>query len=536
MLTSNVRSFTGLFRAAWVTLIILISSLGFLSNASAHAEIVDSYPTAGSELSEGPSKITLTWSEEITTDKSQIRIIDSLGEVQDSEMSLENSNGRTIATLTVDEKLPNGSWSVTWKVVSADGHLIGGLVPFSVGIVDEAVVTDYSVDDSSIITSSNSRLDRGVEAATWILLLISAGLLLGGSYFISALISGICLILVGARMLAFEQEMGSFFIEIGEARSSLMVGASAVIIILGSLIKKKIMFFVFTGLIVFSMQGVFSGHHLDLRKDGLVLLVSLAHFLHIFAGAIWFTAVLALATNRTLVNVLRTRWLATKALFLLVVAGPILALSLIIPVWSSSGVRWLVILGIKTFLVFLAAMVGFIHHRKSSKSRDEISADLIDPRAWRNSLGLQIGVFISILLVSAALTSSNPPVIDERLSIVYSDGLEGEVTDLDTTGSTIISFSGGYTAELTYPNEINSSEWVLSFTSEIGESQPESIKLEAMNPEAGLSGVIIELSRTVENNYIGDAKLPISGSWHIHADFFVDQFTQEHGMIKVEVK
>ena len=76
----------------------------------------------------------------------------------------------------------------------------------------------------------------------------------------------------------------------------------------------------------------------------------------------------------------------------------------------------------------------------------------------------------------------------------------------------------------------------MSFTSEIGESQPESIKLEAMNPEAGLSGVIIELSRTVENNYIGDAKLPISGSWHVHADFFVDQFTQEHGMIKVEVK
>ena len=536
MLTSNVRSFTGLFRAAWVTLIILISSLGFLSNASAHAELQLSNPVAGSELSEGPSKITLTWSEEITTDKSQIRIIDSLGEVQDSEMSLENSNGRTIATLTVDEKLPNGSWSVTWKVVSADGHLIGGLVPFSVGIVDEAVVTDYSVDDSSIITSSNSRLDRGVEAATWILLLISAGLLLGGSYFLSILTSFVSLVLVGSRLLAFEQEMGSFYIQIGEARSSLMVGVSAVIIILGSLIKKKIMFFVFTGLIVFSLQGVFSGHHLDLRKDGLVLLVSLAHFLHILAGAIWFTAVLALATNRTLVNVLRTRWLATKALFLLVVAGPILALSLIIPVWSSSGVRWLVILGLKTFLVFLAAMVGFIHHRKSSKSNDEISADLIDPRTWRNSLGLQIGLFISILLVSAALTSSNPPVIDERLSTPYSDEIDSGVIIEGNTAVSSIIFSGGYSAELTYPADLNSSKWVLNFTSEIGESQPESIKLEAMNPEAGLSGVIIELFKTVENNYIGDAKLPIAGSWQIHADFFVDQFTQEHGMIKVEVK
>lgn len=536
MLTSNIRSFTGLFRAAFVTVIMLIFSLGFLSNASAHAEIVGSYPVAGSKLSEGPSKITLTWSEEITTDKSQIRIIDSLGVVQDSEFSLENSNDRSIATLLLDDNLPNGSWSITWKVVSADGHLVGGLVPFSVGTADEAGFTDYSVDDSSIITSSNSRLDRGVEAVSWILFLISAGLLLGSSYFISTLMAVLCLILVASRMLAFEQEMGSFFIEIGEARSSLMVGVSAVIIILGSLIKKKIMFFVFTGLIFFSLQGVFSGHHLDLRKDGLVLLVSLAHFLHILAGAIWFTAVLALATNRTLVNVLRTRWLATKALFLLVVAGPILALSLIIPVWGSSGVRWLVILGIKTFLVFLAAMVGFIHHRKSSKSSYEISTDLIDPRAWRNSLGLQISIFISILLVSAALTSSNPPVIDERLSIAYSDDIEVGVSDLFTTDKTIINFSGGYIAELTYPSELNSSEWVLSFTSEMGESLPESIKLEAMNPEAGLSGGIIELSKTVGNNFIGYAKLPIAGSWQIHADFFVDQFTQEHGMIKIEVK
>jgi methionine-rich copper-binding protein CopC len=536
MLTSNIRSFTGLFRAASITVIILLLSLGFLSNASAHAEIVDSYPVAGSKLSEGPSKITLTWSEEITTDKSQIRIIDSLGEVQDSEMSLENSNGRTIATLSLDEKLPNGSWSVTWKVVSADGHLVGGLLPFSVGIIDEAIVTDYSLDDSSIITSSNSRLDRGVEAAIWILLLISAGLLLGGSYFPSILTSFVSLILVCSRLLAFEQEMGSFYTQIGEARSSLLVGLSALIIISGSLIKKKVMFFVITGLIVFSLQGAFSGHHLDLMGGGLVLLASIAHFLHIFAAAIWFTAVMALATNRTLVSVLRTRWLATKALFLLVFAGPILALSLIIPVWNSSGVRWLVILGLKTFLVFLAAMVGFIHHRKSSKSSDEISADLIDPRSWRHSLGLQIFIFIFILLASAALTSANPPVIDNRLSTPYSDEIENGVRIEGNTAVSNILFSGGYSAELTYPTDLSSSQWELTFNSDEPATLPEGIILEAMNPEAGLSGIIIELSKTMNNNYIADAKLPIAGSWHIHADFYIDQFTKEHGMIKLEIK
>jgi lysylphosphatidylglycerol synthetase-like protein (DUF2156 family) len=295
------------------------------------------------------------------------------------------------------------------------------------------------------------------------------------------------------------------------------------------------MFFVITGLIVFSLQGVFSGHQLDLIGGGLVLLASIAHFLHIFAAAIWFTAVMALATNRTLVSVLRTRWLATKALFLLVFAGPILALSLIIPVWGSSGVRWLVILGLKTFLVFLAAMVGFIHHRKSSKSIDEISADLIDPRSWRNSLGLQIFIFIFILLASAALTSANPPVIDNRLSTPYSDEIENGVRIEGNTAVANILFSGGYSAELTYPTDLNSSKWELTFN-ELPTTLPEGIILEAMNPEAGLSGIIIELSKTMNNNYIADAKLPIAGSWHIHADFYIDQFTKEHGMIKLEIK
>jgi methionine-rich copper-binding protein CopC len=536
MLTSNIRFFTGLFRAASVTVIILIFSLGFLSNASAHAEIVDSYPVAGSELSEGPSKITLTWSEEITTDKSQIRIIDSLGEVQDSEMSLENSNGRTIATLSVDEKLPNGSWSVTWKVVSADGHLVGGLIPFTVGVLDGGDLSAYSVDDSSIITSSNSRLDRGVEAVTWIGLLISAGLLLGGSYYFSLLMSLITIILVSSRILAFEQEMGSFFTQIGEARAAIFVGLSAFIIFLGSLIKKKVSSFIIFGLIIFSLQGLFSGHHLDLLKDWLVLIASTAHFLHIFAGALWFTAVMALSVNRTLSSVLRTRWLATKALFLLAVAGPLLALSLIIPAWGSSGFDWLVMLGIKTLLVLIAAVVGFVHHRKSSKSSEEISADLIDPRAWRNSLVLQIVIFISVLLVSAALTTANPPVIDKRSSAPYSDEIDNGVRIEGNTAVSNILFSGGYSAELTYPTDLNSSQWELTFNSDEPAILPDSITVEAMNPGAGLSGIIIELSKTMNNNYIADAKLPIAGSWHIHADFYIDQFTKEHGMIKLEIK
>jgi methionine-rich copper-binding protein CopC len=176
-----------IYQSAIFLLITFLTSFGGMSSAFAHAEIVSSNPASGSVLVEGPESITLSWSEEITTEASQIRVIDSFGVAQTSELKLSVIEDRTTAVLTLSERLPAGNWSITWRVVSADGHLVGGLIPFTVGVLDGGDMSAYSVDDSSIITSSNSRLDRGVEAVTWIGLLISAGLLLGSSYYFSLL-------------------------------------------------------------------------------------------------------------------------------------------------------------------------------------------------------------------------------------------------------------------------------------------------------------------------------------------------------------
>ena len=528
-----------IYAAVFITVLFFIS-FGGLSSAFAHAELVDSNPRAGSSMEKVEGKITLTWSEKITTAIEQIRVIDSIGDEEEFELELVEGEAGTSANLLLNRELPSGNWLVSWKVVSADGHLINGVVPFSVGEVGSLDGGEVGFYDSSIDSNSSfSRLDRAVEAVSWIALLISAGLLLARHFMFALLVSLITLILVFARLAEFEMQMPGFFLQIGEARSTFLVGVAALLIILGSVIRNKVSLFVGVSLITFSLQGVFSGHHLDLRRDDLVFLGSFAHFLHILAAGVWVSAVIALAVNRTLESVLRTRWLATRALFLLVFAGPLLALTLVVPVGVNSGVDWLVILGIKTLLVFLAALVGFFHHQKSGRSSEEISTQLVDQRSWRNSLGVQIGIFIFILVSSSLLTITNPPVVDERLSKLSKEiEINSElVTATERDGGVIskIEFPGGYLAELSYPANINSSSWEFKFIGELPEVLPEMVSIEATNPEAGLSGFVIELAKDASGNYSSEVKLPVTGGWQLHIDFYIDQFTKEHAMIKLEV-
>jgi hypothetical protein len=131
-------------------------------------------------------------------------------------------------------------------------------------------------------------------------------------------------------------------------------------------------------------------------------------------------------------------------------------------------------------------------------------------------------------------------VVDERLSKLSKEiEINSEsVTAIERDSGGVISkieFSGGYMAELIYPANINSSYWELKFIGELPEVLPEMVSIEASNPEAGLSGFVLELAKDASGNYSSEVKLPVTGGWQLHIDFYIDQFTKEHAMIKLEV-
>lgn len=96
--------------------------------ASAHDSIVSSDPADGTELTASPAQITLTFSDEIQAVGGQVLLVDSAGsQVAAGPPSVDG----TTAALAVPT-LANGAYSVTWRVVSSDGHPIDGTFGFSV--------------------------------------------------------------------------------------------------------------------------------------------------------------------------------------------------------------------------------------------------------------------------------------------------------------------------------------------------------------------------------------------------------------------
>jgi copper transport protein len=108
----------------------LLSVLCFATAASAHASLVSTEPGDGSVLAAAPKTMQLRFNEAVTP--AVINLIDAAGmERGDASVSAE---GETIA-ITLPDSLPRGTQVVSYRVISADGHPVGGSVVFSIGAV-----------------------------------------------------------------------------------------------------------------------------------------------------------------------------------------------------------------------------------------------------------------------------------------------------------------------------------------------------------------------------------------------------------------
>ena len=86
-------------------------------------------PSPGAQLAEAPSTIRLTFSEGVQAPSGSIRVLDSERREVDVR-SIRSSDGVVTATLA---PFGPGGYVVTWRVVSADSHPIGGSFTFAVG-------------------------------------------------------------------------------------------------------------------------------------------------------------------------------------------------------------------------------------------------------------------------------------------------------------------------------------------------------------------------------------------------------------------
>ncbi|MFI6207212.1 copper resistance CopC/CopD family protein [Streptomyces sp. NPDC051041] len=99
--------------------------------ASAHAALTGSDPRQGAVVDRAPAQVSLTFSERVAVDGDALRVLDPRGKrVDDGEPA---GAGGTTYTVRLHSGLPDGTYTVTYRVVSADSHPVAGAFTFSIG-------------------------------------------------------------------------------------------------------------------------------------------------------------------------------------------------------------------------------------------------------------------------------------------------------------------------------------------------------------------------------------------------------------------
>ncbi|AEO39592.1 TPA: copper resistance protein CopC [Listeria monocytogenes] len=114
-------------------LIILYLLIVPVQHVSAHAYLENSNPADQSHIQTAPEKVTLVFNEEIEADFPLIEVKDSSGkQVETGKTSVSKKNNHMVeASLPADLKAD--VYSVSWRVVSADGHAVTGIISFKLG-------------------------------------------------------------------------------------------------------------------------------------------------------------------------------------------------------------------------------------------------------------------------------------------------------------------------------------------------------------------------------------------------------------------
>jgi copper transport protein len=122
--------------------------LGGAAPASAHAALTGSAPAQGSVVDKAPSEVTLTFSEKISLPSGgsgSLRVLNPAGKQVDTGKP-SNLQGTTYG-IPLRSGLPDGTYTVTFQVISADSHPVAGGFTFSIGAPS---ATSVSVSDQAV--------------------------------------------------------------------------------------------------------------------------------------------------------------------------------------------------------------------------------------------------------------------------------------------------------------------------------------------------------------------------------------------------
>ena len=165
MISSKYRGLARLVRGicrAWVFVLLQMAAPAVF----AHAALIETLPVDGAMLGKAPAEVRLRFNEPVAPLVFKLLLPD--GSTQAVTHIAAEQNG--LKASLPDLPAP-GTYLLSWRVVSADGHPVGGSITYSVGVRSDngAAVVLSSSSSSSPSSSSSSSSPLPLLAAIWLI-------------------------------------------------------------------------------------------------------------------------------------------------------------------------------------------------------------------------------------------------------------------------------------------------------------------------------------------------------------------------------
>jgi len=497
--------------------------------AFAHASLLEVNPADGTALAQSPETLTLRFNEPVSP--TVVRIIDPTGkEVTPASVEALNET----VTVRLANRLPEGTSLLSYRIISADGHPVGGTVSFSVG---------HPSGNATMIAA----VDPTLAKLIWLTkVVIYFGLFagVGGVFFrvwiaretdpaspVARVITGVIVCAVLASVLALGlQGLDALGEPIGRLTTGAVWAAGlsttlATSLGLGGLaflcayfagrsipqMAAKIL--ALSGLIAVGLSLAASGHAGTIEPQWVS---RSAVFLHATAVAFWVGALLPLVSiaafgGPQLVQTLKlfSFW-AIPVVVVLVVAGTGIAVAQLGTVSSLWLTDYGHVLMAKLVAVALLLSLAGANYLWLTPA---VAAGRPDARAWlRWSIRGEIALVIVILGLVALWRFTQPP-----RALLAARAAPAHVHIHQLRAMVDLSVTPGQAGPVTIMLQFQSGDF--------GPLTPKEVTVSLAKPESGIEA--IERDAKLEPGDIwraGPLVLPLSGQWHVRVDALISDF------------
>ena len=135
------RSHSRLVRTGLFGTLLFAALLAGTPRAQAHAALLATSPVDGSVSGAQPQQVTLRFNEAVTVLPQSIQLLDAAGHSVRIGKPRHLAGSADTAAAELPSGMHEGTYVVSWRIVSTDSHVVSGAFQFSIGTPSAAVAT-----------------------------------------------------------------------------------------------------------------------------------------------------------------------------------------------------------------------------------------------------------------------------------------------------------------------------------------------------------------------------------------------------------